>query len=91
MQIGSAELIICSTCGSEHYYETDTCHDAMRLRIGELEALLDVTNHTLEFALKRLEKISAERVKEIEAHRQTTLKLVALQQNPHATQRSATE
>jgi hypothetical protein len=49
-------------------------------RIGELEALLDVTNHALEFALKRLEKISAERVKEIEAHRQTTLKLIALQE-----------
>jgi len=49
-------------------------------RIGELEALLDVTNHGLEFALKRLEKTSAGWVKEIEAHRQTTLKLVALQQ-----------
>ena len=46
----------------------------------ELEALLDVTNHALEFALKRLEKISAERVKEIEAHRATTLKLVKYQQ-----------
>ena len=46
----------------------------------ELEALLDVTNHALEFALQRLEKISAERVKEIEAHRATTLKLVKLQE-----------
>ena len=46
----------------------------------ELEAQLDSTNRALEFALKRIEKISAERVKEIEAHRQTTLKLVKLQQ-----------
>ena len=53
-------------------------------RIEELEAqlgaILDSTNNALEFALKRIEKISAERIKEIEAHRQTTLKLVALQQ-----------
>ena len=53
-------------------------------RIEELEAqlgaFLDSTNNALEFALKRIEKISAERIKEIEAHRQTTLKLVALQQ-----------
>ena len=52
-------------------------------RIEELEAqlgaFLDATNRALEFALKRIEKISAERVKEIEAHRQTTLKLVKLQ------------
>jgi hypothetical protein len=46
----------------------------------ELEAKLEATEHALEFAHKRMEKISAERVKEIEAHRQTTLKLVALQQ-----------
>ena len=80
MQIGSAELVVCRSCGDENYGPIDTCHDAMRLRIGELEALLDVTNHTLEFALKRLEKISAERVKEIEAHRQTTFKLIELQE-----------
>jgi hypothetical protein len=49
-------------------------------RIGELEALLDVTSHALEFALKRLEKTSAGWVKEIEAHRQTTFKLVKLQE-----------
>jgi len=53
-------------------------------RIEELEAqlgaFLDSTNRALEFALKRIEKISAERVKEIEAHRQTTLKLVKLQE-----------
>ena len=49
-------------------------------RIEELEAKLEATQHALEFALKRIEKISAERIKEIEAHRQTTLKLVALQQ-----------
>lgn len=46
----------------------------------ELEARLEATQHVLEFALKRIEKISAERVKEIEAHRQTTLKLVKLQE-----------
>ena len=46
----------------------------------QLEAKLDVTEHALEFALKRLEKVSAGWVKEIEAHRATTLKLVALQQ-----------
>ena len=46
----------------------------------ELEARLEATEHALEFALKRLEKISAERAKEIEAHRQTTLKLVKLQE-----------
>ena len=51
---------------------------------------LEATEHALEFALKRIEKISAERIKEIEAHRQTTLKLVKLQ-NPHASQRSAPE
>ena len=53
-------------------------------RIEELEAqlgaFLDSTNRALEFALKRIEKISAERIKEIEAHRQTTLKLVKLQE-----------
>ena len=49
-------------------------------RIEELEAQLDATNHALEFALKRLEKTSAGWVKEIEAHRQTTLKLVKLQE-----------
>ena len=49
-------------------------------RIEELEAFLDATQHALEFALQRIEKISAERVKEIEAHRQTTLKLVKLQE-----------
>jgi len=49
-------------------------------RIGELEATLDATQHALEFALKRLEKISAERVKEIDAHRATTFKLVKLQE-----------
>ena len=49
-------------------------------RIEQLEALLDVTQHALEFALKRLEKTSAGWVKEIEAHRNTTHKLVALQQ-----------
>jgi hypothetical protein len=46
----------------------------------ELEAKLDATENALEFALKRIEKISAERIKEIEAHRQTTLKLVKLQE-----------
>jgi hypothetical protein len=46
----------------------------------ELEAELEATEHALEFAHKRMEKISAERIKEIEAHRQTTLKLVALQE-----------
>ena len=46
----------------------------------ELEARLEATEHALEFALKRIEKISAERIKEIEAHRQTTLKLVKLQE-----------
>ena len=46
----------------------------------ELEARLEATEHALKFTLKRLEKISAERVKEIEAHRQTTLKLVKLQE-----------
>jgi len=46
----------------------------------ELEARLEATQHALEFALKRIEKISAERIKEIEAHRQTTLKLVKLQE-----------
>jgi len=49
-------------------------------RISELEATLDATQHALELALQLLEKISAERAKEIEAHRQTTLKLVALQE-----------
>jgi hypothetical protein len=47
---------------------------------AQLGAFLDSTNRALEFALKRIERISAERIKEIEAHRQTTLKLVALQQ-----------
>ena len=54
------------------------------IRIEELEAqlgaFLDSTNRALEFALKRIEKISAGWVKEIEAHRQTTLKLVKYQQ-----------
>ena len=49
-------------------------------RIEELEAQLDSTNNALEFALKRIEKASAGWVKEIEAHRQTTLKLIELQQ-----------
>ena len=47
---------------------------------AQLGAFLDSTNRALEFALKRIEKISAERVKEIEAHRKTTLKLVKYQQ-----------
>ena len=41
---------------------------------------LEETEHALNLALQLLEKISAERVKEIEAHRQTTLKLVKLQE-----------
>jgi len=45
----------------------------------ELEATLDATQHALELALQRLEKTSAGWVKEIEAHRATTLKLVKLQ------------
>ena len=54
-------------------------YGAKEMTTEELEAQLDATNHALEFALKRIEKISAERIKEIEAHRQTTLKLVKLQ------------
>ena len=57
----------------------------------ELEARLEATEHALNLALSRLEKTSAGWVKEIEAHRQTTLKLVALQQNPHASDSSAPE
>jgi hypothetical protein len=49
-------------------------------RIGELEAQLDATQHALNLALSRLEKTSAGWVKEIEAHRATTLKLVKLQE-----------
>ena len=45
-----------------------------------LEARLEATEHALNLALSRLEKTSAERVKEIEAHRATTLKLVKLQE-----------
>ena len=55
-------------------------YGAKEMTTEELEAKLDSTNNALEFALKRIEKISAERIKEIEAHRQTTLKLVKLQQ-----------
>ena len=55
-------------------------HHDMSDRIGELEATLDATEHALNLALSRLEKTSAGWVKEIESHRQTTLKLVALQQ-----------
>ena len=78
---------------STHSNEGDTSHvipdweshcKKAEARIEELEAqlgaFLDSTNRALEFALKRIEKISAERVKEIEAHRQTTLKLVKLQE-----------
>ena len=46
----------------------------------ELEARLEATEHALNLALSRLEKTSAGWVKEIEAHRQTTLKLVKLQE-----------
>ena len=49
-------------------------------RIEQLEALLDVTQHALEFSLDRLEKTSAGWVKEIEAHRATRFKLIELQQ-----------
>jgi len=78
---------------STHSNEGDTSHvipdweqacKKAEARIEELEAqlgaFLDSTNRALEFALKRIENISAERIKEIEAHRATTLKLVALQQ-----------
>ena len=78
---------------STHSNEGDTSHvipdweqacKKAEARIEELEAqlgaILDSTNRALEFALKRIEKISAERIKEIEAHRQTTLKLVKLQE-----------
>ena len=78
---------------STHSNEGDTSHvipdweqacKKAEARIEELEAqlgaFLDSTNRALEFALKRIEKISAGWVKEIEAHRQTTLKLVKLQE-----------
>jgi len=46
----------------------------------ELEARLEATEHALNLALSKLEKTSAGWVKEIEAHRKTTLKLVKYQQ-----------
>jgi len=46
----------------------------------ELEARLEATAHALNLALSKLEKTSAGWVKEIEAHRKTTLKLVKYQQ-----------
>jgi len=79
---------------STHSNEGDTSHvipdweqacKKAEARIEELEARLEATDHVLELALQLLEKISAERVKEIEAHRQTTLKLVALQEKQNET------
>ena len=55
-------------------------YGAKEMTTEELEAQLDSTNRALEFALKRIEKTSVGWVKEIEAHRATTLKLVKLQE-----------
>jgi predicted amidophosphoribosyltransferase len=30
MKLGSAELGVCSSCNCEHYYQTDTCENAMK-------------------------------------------------------------
>jgi len=79
MKIGSAESGVCSSCNCEHYYEIDNCYVAVERKLNQTEARLEATQHALKLALTHLEKTSAGWVKEIEAHRQTTLKLVKLQ------------
>ena len=68
MQLGARGK--CSSCTCEHITETETCFGALM--------------RTLKATQRHLERASAGWVKEIEAHRMTTHKLIKAQQNPHA-------
>ena len=91
MKIGSAERGVCPSCNCEHYYQTDTCENAMKRKKAtridmhnwgnpDNPAVVCSYQEHIRSLESRLHKASEGWVKEIEAHRQTTLKLIELQE-----------